>query len=108
MVTTVQTSPLEEQQVQDSLLSVQHINGAVVIRSRQLETTRPNADPLTQRETQVLSLVAEGSTNKIVAEHLRVCERTVKNHLTSIMTKLRASDRTHDVVTAVRRGWLAI
>lgn len=106
-MTMVQTLPHQEHQIQNSLLSVQYINGAVMIRSRQLETTRLNADPLTERKIQVLSLVSEGRTNKIIATHLSITERTVKNHLTSIMSKLRASDRTHAVVTAVRRGWLA-
>jgi two-component system response regulator DegU len=63
---------------------------------------------MTGRECEVLTLVAEGYSNKLVAAELSICERTVKNHLTSIMTKLRAADRTHAVVTAVRLGWLAI
>ncbi len=65
-------------------------------------------DPMTGREQEVLTLVAEGFSNKLVAAELGICERTVKNHLTSIMTKLRAADRTHAVVTAVRLGWLVI
>lgn len=63
---------------------------------------------LTTREREVLALVAEGCSNKIVAAHLSIAERTVKSHLTKIMTKLQAADRTHAVVTAVRLGWLAI
>jgi DNA-binding NarL/FixJ family response regulator len=66
------------------------------------------AHPLTKREQEVLSLVAEGHTNKLIAGSLAISERTVKSHLTNIMTKLRASDRTHAVVTAVRLEWLAI
>jgi DNA-binding NarL/FixJ family response regulator len=63
---------------------------------------------MTGRELEVLSLVAEGFSNKLVAAELGIGERTVKNHLTSIMSKLRAADRTHAVVSAVRLGWLAI
>jgi len=66
------------------------------------------ADPITGRERQVLSLVAEGNSNKQISAQLGISERTVKNHLTTTMTKLRASDRTHAVVTAVRLGWLDI
>lgn len=69
---------------------------------------RVSALCLTTREREVLALVAEGCSNKIVAAHLSIAERTVKSHLTKIMTKLQASDRTHAVVTAVRLGWLAI
>ncbi len=79
-----------------------------MIRSRQLETTRLHANSLTEREIEVLTLVAEGMSNKIIGTHLMIGERTVKNHLTSIISKLGASDRTHAVVTAVRLGWLAI
>ena len=64
--------------------------------------------PPSNREREVLSLVAEGFSNKLIATHLIISERTVKNHLTNVMTKLRAFDRTHAVVTAVRLGWLAI
>ncbi len=108
MVTKIQAPFAPVSQVVDSLLSVLHINGAVVIRPRQTESAPLNAESLTEREMQVLSLVAEGYSNKIIAARLIICERTVKNHLTGIMTKLRASDRTHAVVTAIRLGWLAI
>lgn len=90
------------------LMSILHINGGVVIRPQTTETVELNAEPITDRESQVLSLVAEGFSNKLIGAELGICERTVKNHLTSIMTKLRATDRTHAVVTAVRLGWLAI
>lgn len=63
---------------------------------------------LSSRETEVLALAAEGNGNKQIGMHLHISERTVKNHLTGIMTKLCASDRTHAVVTAVRLGWLSI
>ena len=90
------------------LTSVRQVNGGVVIRPRSADVSVPNADPMTGREQEVLGLVAEGFSNKLVAAELGIRERTVKNHLTSIMTKLRAADRTHAVVTAVRLGWLAI
>ena len=67
-----------------------------------------HARTLSKREREVLSLVAEGNSNKLISAHLDISDRTVKNHLTNIMTKLRAYDRTHAVVTAVRLGWLAI
>ncbi|MBF8268040.1 MAG: two-component system response regulator [Dehalococcoidia bacterium] len=64
--------------------------------------------PLTERERQVLSLAAEGFSNKLIAAYLEISERTVKGHLTNTMAKLQAYDRTHAVVTAVRLGWIAI
>ena len=98
----------EDYQLIDSLLSVLHVNGALIIRPKHSNPTPPEADRLTDREMEVLSLVAEGFSNKAIASRLLIRERTVKNHLTGIMTKLRASDRTHAVVTAIRLGWLAI
>ena len=89
-------------------LSISHINGYVVIGPPRVETAELRPQPLSSRETEVLALVAEGNGNKEIGVVLHISERTVKNHLTGIMTKLRASDRTHAVVTAVRLGWLAI
>ena len=89
-------------------MSVHHISGGIVIRPRTPDVATPGTEQMTGREREVLSLVAEGFSNKLVAAELGICQRTVKNHLTSIMTKLRAADRTHAVVTAVRLGWLTI
>jgi DNA-binding NarL/FixJ family response regulator len=89
-------------------LSILHINGGLVIRPRQPDQLPVKAQPLTDREREVLALVAEGNSNKQIGDKLAISERTVKSHLTYIMTKLRAADRTHAVVTAVRLGWLAI
>ncbi|MEX2598705.1 MAG: response regulator transcription factor [Dehalococcoidia bacterium] len=89
-------------------LSILHINGSLVIRPRKSGFVPASAQPLTPREREVLALVAEGNSNKQIGDGLGISERTVKSHLTYIMTKLRASDRTHAVVTAVRLGWLAI
>ncbi len=70
--------------------------------------TAPYGNPLSGRQMEVLSLVAEGYANKLIAARLFICEATVKNHVTFIMKKLMASDRTHAVVTAIRLGWLSI
>ncbi len=90
------------------LTCYRQIGGGIVVRPRSIDQPEPDAQPMTGREQEVLSLVAEGFSNKLVAAELGIRERTVKNHLTSIMTKLRAADRTHAVVTAVRLGWLTI
>lgn len=88
-------------------LDVIPMNGGVLIRSTPYHPPS-GVDPLTGRESQVLGLVAEGYSNKQIGRRLGIAERTVKNHLTRIMEKLRASDRTHAVVIAVRLGWLPI
>jgi DNA-binding NarL/FixJ family response regulator len=59
---------------------------------------------LTQRETEVLQLVARGNPNKLVADKLFVSEHTIKMHVKNILSKLGAKDRTHAVTIAVKRG----
>ena len=90
------------------VLSILRINGGIVVKPADRIESPGRRVSLSYRERQVLSLVAEGYSNKLIAADLDICERTVKNHLTSVMTKLQANDRTHAVVTAVRLGWLAI
>jgi DNA-binding NarL/FixJ family response regulator len=59
---------------------------------------------LTPREVEVLSLVAEGLTNKEVAARLGTADGTIKMHVQNILEKLGASDRTHAVTIGLRRG----
>lgn len=66
----------------------------------------PPAPPLTVRELEVLRLVAQGFNNREVAEGLFLAEGTVKNHLSMILTKLGARDRTTAVLRALRNGLL--
>jgi len=63
-------------------------------------------DSITARELDVLRGVANGNSNKIIASDLNISEHTVKNHLKSILSKLNASDRTHAVMIAIKRGFL--
>jgi DNA-binding NarL/FixJ family response regulator len=63
-------------------------------------------DSITTRELDVLRGVANGNSNKIIASNLNITEHTVKNHLKSILSKLNASDRTHAVMIALKRGFL--
>jgi DNA-binding NarL/FixJ family response regulator len=61
-------------------------------------------DNLTSREIDVLRLIASGNANKIIADQLSISEETVKSHVTNILSKLGANDRTHAVTIAVKRG----
>jgi DNA-binding NarL/FixJ family response regulator len=65
-------------------------------------------DILTTREIEVLRDVAKGSSNKVIAVRLAISEHTVKGHLKNILSKLDASDRTHAVMIALKRGFLDI
>jgi len=66
----------------------------------------PGAGPLSQREIQVLELVASGATNRQAAARLFVTEATVKTHLLNIYAKLGVSDRAAAVAEAFNRGLL--
>lgn len=61
---------------------------------------------LTEREMEVLTLVAKGYTNKAIGAQLDISDRTVQGHLAKIFTKLSASSRTEAVMRAVSLGWL--
>jgi len=60
-------------------------------------------ESLTERETEVLNLLAKGRTNKEIAEILVITERTVKFHVSAILTKLGASNRTEAVTIAAQQ-----
>src|SRR5690348_8182452 len=61
-------------------------------------------DELTQREIEVLRLIAAGNSNKLIADHLSIGEATVKSHVTNILSKLGANDRAHAVTIGLKRG----
>jgi DNA-binding NarL/FixJ family response regulator len=63
---------------------------------------------LTEREIEVLKLIAKGCANKIVADRLNISEDTVKGHVRNILTKLKANDRTHAVTIALHRGFFEV
>ena len=78
------------------------------IASRALrEMMRPsttNVEPLSEREREVLVLLAQGASNKDMAEKLFITEGTVKNHVSSILAKLQAENRTQAADIARRQG----
>lgn len=65
-------------------------------------------EPLSRRELEVLSMLAEGLSNKLIAHNLSISEHTVKFHVTSIMAKLHAASRTDAVMQGIRRGLVMI
>jgi len=65
-------------------------------------------DALSQRELEVLQHAAEGLSNKQIAERLVISEKTVKNHVANIFSKLHVNDRTQAVLYALRQGLVRI
>jgi DNA-binding CsgD family transcriptional regulator len=76
---------------------------ALVSRERR-KATEPAEIELTQRELDVLALLAEGASNKEIARHLGISVHTAKFHVGSILDKLDATGRTDAVAHAARRG----
>ncbi|TAK21545.1 MAG: response regulator transcription factor [Chloroflexota bacterium] len=72
------------------------------------ETSADRADPFTEREGQVMQLIAEGLANKMIANRLAISEHTVKFHVAAILSKLGAASRTEAVAIAARRGLIAL
>jgi len=64
--------------------------------------------PLTQREIQILSYIANGNTNKEVAHILGISDQTIKNHVSAILRKLNANDRAHAVAMAMQHHWISV
>jgi NarL family two-component system response regulator LiaR len=76
----------------------------VILRKLGGTQTQPTRSPLTQRETDILRLIADGIGNAEIGDRLHISLGTVKGHVADILAKLSASDRAHAAVTAYRRG----
>ena len=75
--------------------------------NRTAPSPAPEEEPLeklTEREEEILKLLAAGLSNKEIAQTLALSEGTVKNHISAILAKLHANDRTQAVLTALKRG----
>lgn len=66
------------------------------------------ADALSPRELDVLRLAANGNSNRVIGEALGISEPTVKTHMSTILVKFGASDRTHAVTLAIKRGYIVL
>jgi DNA-binding NarL/FixJ family response regulator len=73
--------------------------------SHQTGPTNIIAEKLTDREIQILHLIAKGLSNTVIADRLFLSEGTVRNHVSSILAKLGVSDRTQAAVVAIQHGF---
>lgn len=67
-------------------------------------TVEPEPESLTTREREVMDLVAQGMSNKAIAEKLVISEKTVKTHISSLLGKLNLGDRTQMAIYAIKHG----
>lgn len=65
----------------------------------------PTTDPLSEREMEVLRLIAEGLSNQEIADRLVISERTARNHVGNILAKLHLANRTQAALYAIREGY---
>lgn len=76
----------------------------VLDKLAELSRKTPVADTLSDREVEVLRLMAGGESNKDIADHLSITQSTVKTHITSIFQKLNVTTRTEAVTNALKKG----
>lgn len=79
----------------------------LVIEEEETEA-KESCSPLSSREVEILDYIARGNSNKEIAKSLKISDQTVKNHITSILKKLKVNDRTAAVVYALRHKWITI
>ena len=77
-------------------------------RGSSVDTPGLPYEELTQRELQVLQLAADGMSNKEIADELHITEKTAKNHIANIFSKLQVNDRTQAVLYALRKGLVSL
>jgi two-component system NarL family response regulator len=86
-----------------------YTGASVIARLAQQEVDDHSpSDKLSARELDVLRLAANGNSNRVIGEILSISEPTVKTHMSTILVKLGASDRTHAVTLALKRGYISL
>jgi DNA-binding NarL/FixJ family response regulator len=82
------------------------MTGKVFQQFRMLSETveKSNPEGLTERELEILTLIAAGASNREIGDKLFLSEKTVKNYITSIFQKLQTNDRTQAAVYAIQHG----
>ena len=107
LVNTIRRAFKGEYPINESLMTRPQVASRVLSEFRGVAKTMEGlAAPLTGRETQILTYIAEGNSNKEIAHILEISEQTIKNHVSSILRKLNANDRAHAVALALCRGWI--
>ncbi len=107
LVSTVRRVAVGEHPINESLNKRPKVAAHILDKFQELyqqQEVENLISPLTSRETEIVNYMAQGYANKQIAAKLRISEQTIKNHVTSILSKLDANARTEAVVKAIKRG----
>jgi DNA-binding NarL/FixJ family response regulator len=108
LANTIRRAHSGEYPINESLMTRPRVARQVLNQFRGFTRTLEGiAAPLTKRETQILTYIAEGNSNKEIAHILSISEQTIKNHVSAILRKLNANDRAHAVTLALHSGWIS-
>ena len=112
LANTIRLASKGEYPINESLMARPKVAQRVLKQFQDMSTVDKAIEtviaPLTHRETQILNYVAEGNTNKQIADILGISEQTIKSHVSAILRKLNANDRAHAVALAIRSGWISL
>lgn len=97
--------------INETVMSKPHVASRVLNQFREITSSSEELGaqlfaPLTSREIEILDCIARGMSNKEIANQLSISGQTVKNHITSILSKLQVNDRTMAVIFAIQKGWI--
>ena len=108
LANTIRRAHSGEYPINESLMTRPRVARHVLNQFRGMGRTMEGlVAPLTKRETQILTYIAEGNSNKEIARILTISEQTIKNHVSAILRKLNANDRAHAVALALHSGWIS-
>lgn len=108
LASTIRRARKGEYPINESLMTRPRVARQVLNQFRGMGRTMEGiVAPLTNRETQILTYIAEGNSNKEIARILEISEQTIKNHVSAILRKLNANDRAHAVALALHSGWIS-
>jgi two-component system response regulator DegU len=108
LASTIRRARKGEYPINESLMTRPRVAKQVLNQFRGMGRTLEGiVAPLTNRETQILTYIAEGNSNKEIARILEISEQTIKNHVSAILRKLNANDRAHAVALALHSGWIS-
>ncbi len=106
LVAAVRAAARGEGFIQPSITGKVLAEFARIGKQERLRKKQPLADPLSQREIEVLVEISKGATNQEIADTLFIAVGTVKNHVSNIIAKLKTRDRVHAVLKAREMGYI--